>query len=1135
MDVDEFIRIWTNTPASERDAAQSFVIHLCRIIGVAAPNEKKVGDLDYGFERIVRFRHDDSSSHWGFIDCYRRGSFVLEAKQTAKRLAGGPDTNQMKFVGPDVVERKMENARAQAKGYARALDEWPPFLIILDVGRSIELWSDFSRMGKTYLHYPDRENYRISISDLSDPKIRERLAAVWTDPMSLDPAKKVEDATTEIAAILGRLVQSFRTRFSRDADGAGDPVHRAAWEKRVAVFVMQCVFAMFADSVQLIPDRAFAQFLKSYRGDAKNLHRAISQVFRTMDTGGHCTVLRCDMRWFNGGLYAEDAAIAVSESELDILCQAAGCDWARVEPAIFGALMENALSTEERGELGAHYTPKAMVETLVQATIMDVLQKEWEAAAVQIDKFEKHGDLRKATDLAKSFHLALCHIKVLDPACGTGNFLYIAMDRMKGLEGEVIERLAALGESQRVLETDGSSVGPRQFMGIEKSTQAVWIATVVMWIGHLQWHYRLSGKVHPSNPILKDYCVVEQGDAILAWRGVSAAPTSKDGIRYVEPYAPTWPKAHFIIGNPPFIAGKDLRAELGSAYVEALWSSRGDRFRSADIVTVWWDRAAEILVSDVGKQGPFENISALPKKRSIPEPALQRFGYVTTNSITQNFSRRVVEERLGGASPMRLTFAIADHPWIKGEAAAAVRVAMTVAEAGAPDGRGRLLQVVQESVDGLVYTETRGDIGSDLTIGRGIDRAVVLKANRLLAHRGVQLMGEGFQVSSDKAETLASLSVDRHIIPLRHYRNGKDLTERSRDLQVIDLFGWSQEDAKRQHPGFMQHLMETVKPDRDVNNRPSYRDSWWIFGEPRRDLRDALKGLPRFIVTVETSKHRWFRFLDASILPDNRLVCIASDDPFVLGVLSSRIHRAWALAVGGRLEDRPVYSKGLCFDRFAFPDISSLARQEISTVAEGLDDLRAHVLACNPGMAMTTLYNVMEKTSAGVALSEAERTVRQVGCVDLLLDAGQRLDRLVFQAYGWASDIGDAAIVSHLVALNQRRALEEDEGRILFLRPEFQKTRLPKLRKFLPSAHVEQDVSRPPLPSDEIGRIMSVLEVLRGVGRPLGADDLKSLFDVPKGAQGVTKSLQHTLDILTAAGSIYRTDVGWFAPRRMPS
>ena len=296
-----------------------------------------------------------------------------------------------------------------------------------------------------------------------------------------------------------------------------------------------------------------------------------------------------------------------------------------------------------------------------------------------------------------------------------------------------------------------------------------------------------------------------------------------------------------------------------------------------------------------------------------------------------------------------------------------------------------------------------------------------------------------------------------------------------------------------------------------------------------------MKGLPRFIVTVETSKHRWFRFLDASILPDNRLVCIASDDPFVLGVLSSRVHRAWALAVGGKLEDRPVYSKGMCFDRFPFPNASPLLREEIATVAEGLDDLRSRVLGQNADLSMTGLYNVMQKILAGVALTENDRTIRQAGCVDLLLHMSQRLDALVLQAYGWPSDLADEAVISHLVALNQSLAAEEDAGQILYLRPDYHAGKSAKFRKSHPSMRKEAPTSRPILPSDEIARIMTVLEVMRGEGRPVDLEHLASCLEIPKGAKAVAENLRHTLDVMTAAGSIYRTDNGWFAPRRMPS
>lgn len=1142
MDVEDFIREWSRPPRSERGAAQSFVIQLCRMIGVAAPNDERVGDTDYCFEHTVRFQHEDGTTHWGFIDCYRKGSFVLEVKQTQKRLSSQADIGRMRTAPSNKVERLLAQAKMQAQGYASALADPPPFLIIVDLSGWIELWADFSRSGAGYLHFPNRESFRIAFSDLRDPKVRQRLAAVWTDPKSLDPASKAAVATTEIAVLLGRLVRTLRAKAARGADGTVDPVHRAAWDERVAIFIMQCLFAMFADSVGLIENRAFSRCLKENRGNARNLHRVLRQVFRDMNTGGYSHDMRCKVRWFNGGLYAKDAVIALTEGELDVLCEAAERDWSLVDPAIFGSLMETALSSDERSRLGAHFTPKATVEIVVQTTVIDVLRKEWEAVAVTAGNLSQAGKTSKAQDLVKAFHDQLCHIKVLDPACGTGNFLYVAMDMMKDLEAEVLEKLIDLGVPQGRLQTDGQAVGPGQFLGIDKNPQVVWIMKLVMWIGHLQWQYRLWGRANPSDPVLKDYGVVEEMDAALGWRRQEPAPGTPDGVRYVDVHAPTWPKAHFIVGNPPFIAGKDIRRELGDAYAEGLWTLRGGRFRSADLVTVWWDRAAEILAQDADKPGPFDafqtwdikndSLDRKAVKAAWTNPALQRFGFVTTNSITQALSRRVVEARLSATPPIRLTFAVPDHPWVKKEGAAAVRIAMTVAEAGAPDGKGRLLQVTDERPH-IAYATAIGDIGADLTIGRGIERTSALKANAGLAHRGVQLMGEGFLISSVQADVLAALSRDGQAPPVRPYRNGKDLTERSRDLQAIDLFGWTQDDACRQHPGFMQHLRERVKPERDRNARAAYRDNWWIFGEPRRDLRVALAGLSRFIVTVETSKHRWFRFLDASILPDNRLVCVASDDPFILGVLSSSVHRAWAAAVGGRLEDRPVYSKGVCFDRFPFPDASSLMRFEIATAAERMDEHRAHVLARNPAMGMTTLYNVLAKVAVGAALSEEEQAVRHQGCVDVLLDYVRRIDQLVLQAYGWPTDLDDDAIVARLTELNQARADEEREGHVRFLRPDYQAARLKRGPAAISREIVETARVRPQYSSRAIGRAIAVLDVLTAGGRPMTVRDVRAALDVPKGSRKVDDHLKETLDILTAAGSIYETDVGWFAPRRV--
>ena len=1144
MDVEAFIAKWKNVPGTERSCAHSFIIQLCHLLGVPAPNDLKAGDRDYSFERTVLFKHQDGTAHWGMIDCYRRGCFVLEMKQSRKRLATSENPKKLAGSWSDSGERRMENARAQAEGYARALDEWPPFLVNVDLGRTIELWSGFKRNGKGYTQFPDRDSYRISLDDLRDPEIRARLAAVWMDPMSLDPSRKILAATTEIAGLLARFVRTIRERAPHGADGKIDPVTRASRDKEVALFVMQCLFAMFADSVGLLPDRCFSALLERYREDqaAPRLHLTMTKLFREMDTGGYSSVLGREISRVNGSLYALNAAMQVTAQELDILCAAANCDWSAVEPAIFGALMEQALAPDERRALGAHYTPRPLVEIVVEATVIEPLRQDWEAVKAKADSFERRGKTDDAQKVVRAFHAALCTVKVLDPACGTGNFLYVAMDRMKALEGEVVERLVSLGMREYWMETDYSAVGPRQFLGIEKNLQAVWIAKMVMWIGHLQWRYRFSRRAETSDPILNEYDAISQQDAILGWRQKLAAPGDEDGIRYVGPHAPAWPKAHFIVGNPPFIAGKNLRPTLGDAYAEAFWASRDGRFRSADIVMAWWDRAAEILAADAQKPGPFDDV--IPRrgakkkrnKKAEPVPAsLQRFGFVTTNSITQTFSRRVIQERLSGTSPIRLIFAVPDHPWHSEAGHASVRVAITVAEAGAPDGRGRLLRVVKEgqATDGSVaFVEARGDIGADLSIGRGLDQAVPLKANAGLAYRGVQLVGDGFLIDKAMAKTLLALSRKDEPTPVRAYRNGKDLTDQSRNLMVIDLFGWTEDEAMLRHPGFMQYLRQAVKPGRDQNNRAAYREAWWVLGEPRRELRSALDGLTRFIVTVETSKHRWFRFMDASILPDNRLVCIASDDPFVLGVLSSRVHRAWALAAGGLLEDRPIYAKSACFDRFPFPSASSLKRHEIASTAQRIEDLLTHVLACSPTLTMTALYNVLEKVAAGAVLHEAEEALRLTGCVDALLSLRERLDQLVAEAYGWPSDLPDTALVERLAALNLRRAAEEGEGHVEFLRPAYQQPRQKPFKARRPMVQETLVGQRRPIPDDDLALIVGVLEVLRSAGKPMDVNAVASHFELPPRPTIVKNRVKRALHMLAAAESIYATEAGWFAPRR---
>jgi hypothetical protein len=653
--------------------------------------------------------------------------------------------------------------------------------------------------------------------------------------------------------------------------------------------------------------------------------------------------------------------------------------------------------------------------------------------------------LREIEDFLKE----LSRVRVLDPACGTGNFLYVALREMKQLEGEVLRQLQDIAGEDALAKVADISIKPDQFSGLEENRRAVQIAELVLWIGYLQWHLRTRA-TPPKEPILGDSDHILEKDAVLTWQGYPKKQIKRDRsgkpirarnpqgdlvevYNYPKPALPDWAEADFIVGNPPFIGGKDIRGRQGAPYAEALWAAHRHIKPSADYVMYWWDRAAELLT----RKGTH----------------LRRFGLVTTNSITQVFQRRVVERHLKAKSPISILMAIPDHPWTKAtKDSAAVRIAMTVAGAGSHEGL--LREVVSEDAldtdePAIRMIDSRGVINADLTIGVDATLARQLEASRGLCSPGVKLHGDGFIVTQQEATRLglgSRLGLERHI---RAYRNGRDLTSRPRNVMVIDLFGLRADEVRARYPEVYQHLIQEVKPERDRNNRPSYRDNWWIFGEPRGELRPALAGLKRYIVTVETAKHRIFQFLDSSVLPDNMLVAIGSEDAFHLGVLSSRIHVTWSLRAGGWLGvgNDPRYSKSRCFDPFPFPEASETIKAAIRLLAEELDETRKSVLTEHSDLSLTGLYNIVEKVRSGVELSEKDEDIKTRGRVLILKDLHEQVDAAVSRSYGWPLDLTDEQLIQGLVSLNAQRFDEERRGFVRWLRPDYQ------INRFKPLAH----------------------------------------------------------------------------------
>jgi hypothetical protein len=1010
-----FIAKWQGVAASELSTSQSFLLDLCRLLGVDAPHPTP--EQDYMFERPITFLHGDGSSSAGRIDLYRRGAFVLESK----KLKAATHTRGF--------DEALLRARSQAEQYARALpaeEGRPPFLVVVDVGNRIELYAEFSRSGGTYTPFPDPRSHRIALADLRDEALRDRLRRVWTDPLALDPSRESARVTRAIASQLAELAKSL--------EAAG---HDA---QAVAQFLMRCLFTMFAEDVRLLPKDSFRELLQKFAEQPDIAMRMLGELWRDMDRGGFSAAIAGDVLQFNGKLFKQPDTLPLDRDQLALLLRAAKADWKHVEPAIFGTLLERALSAKDRHKLGAHYTPRAYVERLVLPTVIEPLREEWSdakaAALVQMKEAEEARDrgldgekkksqaerlkqynieLKKARDIILDFHKRLCSVRVLDPACGSGNFLYVTLEHLKRLEGEVLNSLEELGlgrlgvteqteldvESRRAIATEAQTVDPHNLLGIELNPRAAAIAEVVLWIGYLQWHFRTRGDVNPPVPVIRDFRNIDNRDAVLAcdrvelvvdergvpvtrWDGetMKTSPITGEKIpdetarkpveRYVNPRRAAWPDADFVVGNPPFIGNKRMRIALGDGYVEALRDAWSDVPESADLVMYWWHHAAQLT-----RRG-----------------ALERFGLITTNSIRQAFNRRVIEAALAppnakaatpssrrrpgpsfedqpldpglrrddgaGEQALSLVFAIPDHPWVDVADGAAVRIAMTVGGLG--DEIGQVLEVVSEKEVGegeigCEFRAVRGQVHSDLRAGLALARAGSLAANKDLAFTGMYPLGQGFVVHPN--EQMAASGSDKNLDHvLKPFVIARDITQKSRRAKVIDFYPRNVEQARVEYPSLFQWVLDRVKPERDLNSDRAIRENWWLHARTRPELRAACNGISRFVLVPRTAKWFTFHFSEIDAIPDSSVVAIALDDFACLGVLSSCVHIIWAVNCGGRLGvgNDTRYQHQRTFNPFPFPECCALS--ELPLIAK-----------CDAGMHSSLnsdYFDVVRKVSADI-------------------------------------------------------------------------------------------------------------------------------------------------------------------------
>jgi type II restriction/modification system DNA methylase subunit YeeA len=971
----EFVDKWRHATLKERSASQEHFIDVCRLIGHATPAEADRTGESFAFEVGA----DKAQGGSGFADVWKKGFFAWEYKGKHADL---------------------DKAYQQLLQYREALQN-PPLMIVSDIDRII-IHTNFTNSVKRI--------HTLTLDDLLTSDGLRQLSAIFTNPDFFKAPQTPIDVTKDAAADFARLADQLRKY--------------GAQPQQAAHFLIRLIFCMFSEDAELLPNAVFSKLIEQTRRKPTNFAPLLKQLFGAMATGGWFGTDQ--IPHFNGGLFDDDTVLDLDSDSLDILARVSKLDWSSIEPSIFGTLFVRSLDPAQRAQLGAQYTSKEDILLIVEPVLMAPLRRKWidvqgqardlatqRNAATGAKKTKIDKQLR---DLLIGFATELASTQVLDPACGSGNFLYVALKLLLDLWKEVSNFMAELGFT-RMMPAFSPSPSPQQLHGIEINAYAHELAQITIWIGYIQW-LRDNGFGVPSEPILQPIETVKQMDAIL--------DPSSFGNSKGLPREPAWPKADVILGNPPFLGGKKLRTELGDEYVKALFDLYADRVQhEADLVCYWFERARDMIES--GK--------------------VKRAGLLATQSIRAGASRKVLE-RIKQTGD--IFYAQSDRPWILD--GAAVRVSMIGFDNGSETKR--LLNESKDDPvkDALVNARAVTHINANLT-----SESDVTQGKRLLENSGICFQGPvkvgAFDIETDLAQKmLKAHNPNRRSNSevVKPWMNASDLTGQSRNIWIIDFGEMSLEEAAQFEVPF-EYVKKNVKPFRDKNNDRQRRTFWWRLGRSGSDLRNARANKARMIITPRVAKYRVFVWADDELVPDSRLFAFARDDDYFFGVLHSRLHEVWSLATSSRhgVGNDPTYNNSTCFETFPFPWSPG---QEPSKTSEVLSDDRARrddrsVRRSGKATQSTKTSEVsLEQAIAAAArelvqlrdnwlnpsgASEAELKKRTLTNLynerpTWLDNAHRKLDAAVFEAYGWPSDLSDEDILSKLLTLNLERAKNQE-------------------------------------------------------------------------------------------------------------
>ena len=941
----DFAAKWRENAKRESASSQEHFIDLCRLLGVPTPAEGDPSGESYTFEAGV----EKLGGGQGWADVWKQDHFGWEYKGKHGNLAA---------------------AYKQVNSYRESLGN-PPLLVVSDMD-IIEVHTNFTSSPADVI--------TVTLNDLAGggaAEALEILRAVRTDPQKLRPENRPKKITEAAATHFAQIAQSMSARH----DNA----------EAVAHHLNRIIFCLFAEDADLLPERLLTNLIATRRNAPKDFQQGLASLFEIMtnkDVGRYFGNDRVD--WFNGGLFDGAEVPDATRDELRLMQEAAVLDWSRIEPAILGTLFERGLDPDKRGQLGAHYTDTMKIMMIIEPVVMQPLRREFAEMRKRAEELLGNSPTARERRLAeaewRSFLDRLRAVRVLDPACGSGNFLYVALRQLLDLEHETM----LWGSERLKITAEFPLVDPSNVLGIEINAYAKELAAVAIWIGYSQW-LRDHGYGYPKDPVLKPLDNIELRDAILDY--------DAEG----KPIPATWPQAEFIVGNPPFLGKAKLRESLGDEYVESLFGTWGSQVpNSADLVCYWHELARQVIASGSSK----------------------RAGLLATNSIRGGANRAVLDAIKGSGE---LFLAWSDEPWIV--EGAAVRVSIVAQDSGADSDR---------SLDG----EAVPFINSDLTTGADLTTARSLDEGAKLCFEGVKKAG-AFDITGETARAMLSQPTNVNgrlnsdvVVPSV---NGWDVTRRLRDVFIIDFQDMPHSDAAGYEMPF-SHVEKHVFPFRAKNREKRSRELWWQHQRPRPLLRAALEPLSRIIVTPAVAKHRVFVWLSKPQLPDHQLYVFARDDDYTFGVLHSRAHEFWSLRMGTSLEDRPRYTPTTTFETFPFPwplntpaDALTAQQREhrdaIGAAAKELDDKRR--LWLNPPEWVREVPDVSPSLPNRLLPVDDEATeqLRKRTLTNLynqrptwLDNLHRTLDAAVFAAYGWPVDIKDEEVLERLLVLNLERA-----------------------------------------------------------------------------------------------------------------